>query len=270
MANESEKPLRVIIADDELLARQRIEDLLVREIGVEIAGTASTGTEAVEKIRDLKPDLVFLDVQMPGMSGLQVAEAIGAEAMPATIFVTAFDQFALKAFDVAAIDYLVKPFDDERFAHAFKRARKTIELEEVQKMTKRLLSLLRSGESSGPPALEASPQPKYLERITVELRGQMRVVPVDKVDYITASGPYAELHVGERTFAVRERMQDLDDRLDPDVFMRVHRSVIVRVDRIDVMLRRSGGDYAVRLKDGTELSVSRARRELLEKRLGGS
>ena len=268
MTTESEKPLRVLIADDELLARQRIEDLLAKEQGIEIVGTASTGPETVEKIRSLKPDLLFLDVQMPGMTGLQVVETIGAESMPATIFVTAFDQFALKAFDVAAIDYLVKPFDDERFVHALKRARKMIELEEVQKMTKRLLSLLHVPEGAPPPASEAPPKSKYLERITVEMRGQLRVVPVAKVDYVSASGPYAELHVGDRTFAVRERMQTLEEQLDPDVFFRIHRSAIVRIDRIDTLLRASGGDYAVRLKDGTELSLSRNRREELERRLG--
>ncbi|MEA2235827.1 MAG: two-component system, LytTR family, response regulator [Thermoanaerobaculia bacterium] len=268
MTTESEKTLRVLIADDELLARQRIEDLLAKEHGVEIVGTASTGTEAVEKVRELKPDLLFLDVQMPGLTGLQVAETIGAESMPATIFVTAFDQFALKAFEVAATDYLVKPFDDERFAHALKRARKTIELEEVQKMTKRLLSLLHVPEGSSPARPDTSPKPKYLERITVEMRGQLRVVPVSKVDYVSASGPYAELHVGDRTFAVRERMQTLEEQLDPAVFFRIHRSAIVRLDRIDTLLRASGGDYAVRLKDGTELSLSRNRREELERRLG--
>ena len=246
--------LRVLIADDEPLARQRIEDLLPSS--VELAGTASTGDEAIEKIAELKPDLVFLDVQMPGKSGLQVVEAIG-EAMPATIFVTAFDQFALKAFDVAAVDYLVKPFDDERFAQALRRARKSIELREVEKMTRRLLGFLQE-----------EPKQKFLDRIAVESRGQVRLVPVSRVDYITASGPYAELHVGDKTYALRERMQTLEEQLDPAVFFRTHRSAIVRLDRIDSLLHRPGGDYAVRLKDGTELDVSRARRDELQQRLG--
>ena len=259
---ESEKkPVRVLIADDELLARQRISDLLEKEPDVEIVGTAGDGAEAVEAIRKLKPDLVFLDVQMPGMTGLQVVDAIGAEQMPATIFVTAFDQFALKAFDRAALDYLVKPFDDERFEKAFRRARKMIELKEAGRMTKRLLSLL--GENPQTADAAAGKKDDYLERISVESRGQVRVVPVAKIDYITASGPYAELHVGDRTFAIRERMQTLEERLDPAVFFRIHRSAIVRLDRIDTLLHRPGGDYAVRLKDGTELDVSRARREEL-------
>jgi two-component system LytT family response regulator len=228
--------LRVFIADDEPLAREHIIDRLAHEEEVEVVGTADNGDDAISEIRRLDPDLVFLDVQMPGRSGMKVAEELGDE-MPRTIFVTAFDQYALKAFEVAAVDYLLKPFDDERFHEAFRRARKAI------------------GKSS------------WLQRIPVEMRGQMRVLPVSIIDYITASGPYAELHVEGRTFAVRERMQQLEERLDPDVFMRVHRSVIVRLDRIDVMLRSAGGDYAVRLKDGTELSVSRSRREALEERL---
>ena len=177
--------------------------------------------------------------------------------MPATIFVTAFNQFALKAFDVAALDYLVKPFDDERFAQALHRARKAIDLREVDKMTRRLLQFLHE-----------EPKRKFLDRIAVESRGQVRVVPVAKIDYITASGPYAELHVGDKTYAVRERMQTLEEQLDPEVFFRVHRSAIVRLDRVDALLHRSGGDYALRLKDGTELDVSRARRDELQQRLG--
>jgi two-component system LytT family response regulator len=252
----AEKNLRVLIADDEPPARQRIEDLLAKEQRIEIVGTASTGDEAVAMIRDLKPDLVFLDVQMPGKTGLQVVEAIGAEKMPATIFVTAFDQFALKAFAVAALDYLLKPFDDERFAQSLQRARKSIELREVEAMTRRLLEFLHE-------------EPKqFLDRVAVESRGQVRIVPVAKIDYITASGPYAELHVGDKTFAVRERMQTLEEQLDPSVFFRIHRSAIVRLDRIDTLLHRPGGDYAVRLKDGTELDVSRARRDELGQRLG--
>jgi two-component system LytT family response regulator len=248
------RPLRVMIIDDEPLARDHIADRLVREENVEIVGTADNGDDAVEALRRLQPDLVFLDVQMPGKTGVEVVEALLPEGMPATIFTTAFDQYALKAFELAAVDYLLKPFDDDRFSEAFRRARKAIELQDVELRTRHLLSLLDR-------------KKQWLQRIPVEMRGQMRVVPVEKIDYITASGPYAELHVGERTFAVRERMQDLEEKLDPELFMRVHRSAIVRLDRVDVLLRASGGDYAVRLKDGTELAVSRARREALEQRL---
>jgi two-component system LytT family response regulator len=257
--------VRVLIADDEPLARQHIADRLAHEEGVDIAGEAANGLEAVEKVRTLHPDLVFLDVQMPGLDGLDVVDTIGPDEMPLTIFTTAFDQYALKAFDRAAVDYLLKPFDDERFSQAFRRARKALELREVGRMARRLRDLLHEEEQPTEHATRT-----YLDRIPVESRGQVRVVPVSKIDYITASGPYAELHVGERTFAVRERMQTLEEQLDPSVFLRVHRSAIVRLDRVDAMLRAPGGDYAVRLKDGATVSVSRARRDELERRLGTS
>jgi two-component system, LytTR family, response regulator len=235
--------LRVLIADDEPLARQRIEDLLAKDNDVEFV-TASTGGEAIERIRDGQPDIVFLDVQMPDRNGLEVVKEVGAPNMPVTVFVTAFSRFALDAFDVAAVDYLVKPFDDERFAEAMQRARK------------RAIERRREVRS------------KYLDRIAVESRGQTRVVPVASIDYITASGPYAELHAAGKVFAVRERMQTLEEQLDPEVFFRVHRSAIVKIRLIDSLLHRPGGDYAVRLKDGTELDLSRARREELQERLG--
>lgn len=237
--------MRVVVVDDEPLARQRIEDLLAHEPDITLVASVGTGNEAVDVIREEHPDLVFLDVQIPGLNGIDVVRTIGAEAMPLVIFTTAYDRFAVTAFELAAVDYLVKPFDDDRFAEALRRARKAL-----RPMT--------------PDAHE------YLTRIPVELRGQMRVVPVDLIDYITASGPYAELHVGERTFAIRERMQTLEEQLDPNVFFRVHRSVIVRLDRIDTLRKASGGDYAVRLKNGTELSVSRSRREELEAKLLGT
>lgn len=262
-------PLRVLIVDDESLARQRLQDLLGREPGVEIVGTAAGGEAAISAIRNLSPQLVFLDVQMPGKTGLDVVREVGPERMPPTIFVTAYDQYALKAFELAAVDYLVKPFDDERFEQAFRRARRLIELEEVGRLSDRLRELLAAGQS---PAQEqsggASPQRGYLERVAVEMRGQVRVVPVEQIDYITASGPYAELHVGDKTYVIRERMQTLEERLDPERFFRVHRSAIVRLELIEALLRDPGGDYAVRLRNGVRLDVSRSRVEQLERWMG--
>lgn len=258
--------LRVLIADDEALARQRLEDLLRKEDGVEIAGTAEDGPGAVEAIKSQHPDLVFLDIQMPGRTGLEVVHDVGPENMPPTIFVTAFDHYALAAFDVAAVDYLVKPFDDERFEQAFRRARRMIELNEVGRLTEQLRELLRAEERVK--AHASTPQTAYLERIAVEMRGQVRVVPVETIDYITASGPYAEIHVGDKTYVIRERMQTLEERLDPSRFFRIHRSVIVRLERIDSLLREPGGDYAVHLRSGARLSVSRNRVEPLEQWMG--
>ena len=264
------KPLRILVADDELLARERLLDLLRHEPDVEVAGTADNGVAAIEAIRSLHPDLVFLDVQMPGKTGLDVVREIGIAAMPATIFVTAFDQYALRAFDLAAVDYLVKPFDDERFEQAFRRARRMVELEELGKLRQQLLSVLQgSGTPAQDTAVAAAPAASpYLERIAVEMRGKVRVVPVDQIDYITASGPYAELHVGDRTYIIRETMQTLEERLDPKHFIRIHRSGIVRLGLVETLLRGAGGDYEVQLKGGLRLPVSRSRREELERRLG--
>jgi two-component system, LytTR family, response regulator len=253
------RPIRVLIVDDEPLARQRLEDLLRATAGVEILGFAENGEAAIASIRSLAPDLVFLDVQMPGKTGLDVVREIGPKRMPATVFVTAYDRYALQAFDAAALDYLVKPFDDERFEQALERARQLIELQEVGKLSAQLMTMLRD---------DGAPKPSYLERIAVEMRGQVRVVPVGEIDYVTASGQYAEVHAGEKTYVIRERMQTLEERLDPSVFFRVHRSAIVRLDRIETLLRDAGGDYAVRLKNGTQLSVSRSRIDALEKWIG--
>jgi two-component system LytT family response regulator len=261
------KPLRVLIVDDEPLARQRLEDLLRGEPGVEIVGTAGDGAAAIDAIRTLRPDLVFLDVQMPGVTGLDVVRAVGPAAMPATIFVTAYDQYALKAFELAAVDYLVKPFDDERFEQAFRRAQRMIELEEMGRLREQLLVLLQGGAGAAPGPAPGAASP-YLERIAVEMRGKVRVVPVADIDFILASGPYAELHVGDRRYVIREAMQTLEERLDPARFMRIHRSVIVRLELVDTLLRGAGGDYEVQLKSGIRLRVSRSRREALERRLG--
>lgn len=261
------KKLRVLIADDEPLARQRLEDLVGMEAGVELVGTVDNGRAAVEAIRSLAPDLLFLDIQMPGLTGVEVVREIGPEAMPVTIFVTAYDQYALHAFDLAALDYLLKPFEDERFEQAVARARELLRLREVGVLTERLTRLLREEGAEAPPA-RREPAPAYLERIAVETRGQVRVVPVEQIDFITASGPYAELHVGDDVHLIRERMQTLEERLDPDAFFRIHRSIIVRLDEVEVLLNHGGGDYAVRLKSGRLLSVSRSRRDELEQRLG--
>ena len=268
------QPIRVLIVDDEPLARQRLEDLLRAEPDVEIVASVDNGTTAVESVRSLHPDIVFLDVQMPGKTGIDVVREVGADAMPLTIFVTAYDRYALQAFDLAAVDYLVKPFDDERFEQAFHRARRYVELEEIGELRERLLAVLEPGQRN--PSTAASPVmhgesnagAPYLERIAVEMRGKVRVVPVAPIEYVTASGPYVELHTSERAYLIREAIQTLEQRLDPSRFLRIHRSIIVRVDLIDTFHRGAGGDYEVQLKSGARLRVSRSRREELERRLG--
>ena len=257
--------IRALIVDDEPLARRRLRDLLARHEGVEVVGEATHGEGAVAEIRDLDPDLVFLDIQMPHKSGFDVVREIGPDAMPLTIFVTAYDQHALQAFEVAAVDYLVKPYDDERFDQALARARRMLQLEEAGDIARRLRAVLEGGGAPAGGARRASP---YVERIAVESRGRVTVVPVERIDYITAEGAYAVLHADGDRYSVRERMQTLEERLDPAVFFRIHRSSIVRIDRIEVLLKGAGGDYDVRLRDGTDLSVSRGRVQDLQRRIG--
>jgi two-component system LytT family response regulator len=251
--------LRVLVVDDEPLGRQRLLDLLADEVDLNVT-TADSGRAAVASIRAARPDLVFLDVQMPGLTGLDVVRTIGAESMPATVFVTAYDRHAIDAFELAAIDYLLKPFEDERFRQALERARRVIRLRGVDEARGRLITLLGG---APPPA-----GPGYQERIAVEMRGQVRVVPVDRVDFIEADGPYAVVHAGGESFVIRERMQVLEERLDPARFIRVHRSTIVQLDRVEALLVARGGDYAARLRDGTRIRVARGRRDILAAALG--
>jgi len=258
------EPLRVLVVDDEPLGRERLLDLLADEPDVEVVGTAGSGRAAVAAIRASSPDVVFLDVQMPGLTGLDVVREITPEAMPVTVFVTAYDRHALDAFDLAALDYLLKPFEDDRFRQALVRAREAVRLREVDALRGRLLTLLATGGD----ALTAPAREAYLERIAVEMRGQLRVVPVERIDYIEADGPYAVLHAGEERFVLRERMQTLEERLDPARFIRVHRSTIVQLDRVEALLVARGGDYAARLRDGTRIRVARGRRDALAERLG--
>jgi len=256
------KPLRVLIADDERLARQRLEDLLRYEDNVEIVGRTDNGLATIAAVRELEPDIVFLDIQMPGKTGLEVVREIGPDDMPPVIFTTAYDH-AVTAFDLAAIDYLIKPFDDERFEKAFRRARKMIELNQVSKLSDELRALLRAGADK-----PGTAKSQYLERIAVEMRGQVRVVPVKQIDYMVASGPYVELYVADKRYLIRERMQTLEERLDPAKFFRIHRSAIVRLDLIETLIKNPGGDYGVQLKGGVKLKVSRSRFESLETLLG--
>jgi len=262
----SPSPVRTLIVDDEPLARERLHELLDDRPDVVVVGEAEDGLKAAEAIREKDLDLVFLDVQMPGLNGIDVIEEVGREAMPVTVFVTAYDQYAIKAFDLAAADYLLKPFDDERFERAFERARDRIVDQDPDAISRRLLRMLREKD----PSLleEEDAEEPYLERIAVQGRGKARIVSVDDITHITADGSYAELHTSSDTHVIRERMKTLASRLDPAEFVRVHRSAIVRLDEVELILRSGGGNYAVRLTDGTTVSVSRGRIEDLQERLG--
>lgn len=264
-ARGGDVPLRVLIVDDEALAVQRVEDLL-REVEESLSvQVAHSGEAAIEAIADFDPDIVFLDIQMPGGTGLDVVRSVGPGSMPVTVFVTAHDEFAVQAFELAAVDYLLKPYSDERFEEAFRRAHARVDMEDADALREQLRMVLETGAGGGARGPGAS---SYLKRIAVQKRGRLRVVPVDEVDRIVANGVYAELHAGQETHLVRTSLTTLEERLDPEVFFRIHRSAIVRVDEIQMLLREGGGSYLVQLKDGTTLPVGRSRREELELRLG--
>lgn len=198
------------------------------------------------------------------MDGFDVLARVGPERIQAIIFVTAFDQYALKAFDVHALDYLLKPYDDERFAHALNRAKSQIEAREIDRLSKRLLALLEDRDSE---RKRPRQETNYLTRVMIKVSGRVTLLKVDEIDFIEADGNYAKLHVGRKAHLLREKMHDLEGRLDPAKFVRIHRSVIVNLDRIKEMHPHFNGDYIVVLEDGRKLRLSRTRRENLEARL---
>lgn len=251
------KKIRTLIVDDEPLARERLASLLQAEKDVEVVGQCRDGEEAVTAIHDHNPDLVFLDVQMPQMNGFEVIESIGTEKMPLVIFVTAYDQHALKAFQVRALDYLLKPFDRERFADALARARKQMERDETGDIGRRLLALVKDLRRDQP----------RTERLVVKSGGRLFFLRTDEIDWIEAAGNYVRLHVGTTSHLLRETMNAIEGRLDPEKFFRIHRSRIVNMERIQELQPWLNGEYAVLLRTGTRLTLSRGYREKLQERL---
>lgn len=252
--------LRALVADDEPLARETVSLLLETVDDISVGWEARDGKEAVDAIRQHQPDLVFLDIQMPHLDGFGVVETIGPEAMPATVFVTAYDQHALRAFDVAAVDYLVKPYDDARFHRALDRVRTLCAPRQPDdKLATRLQDLLSA--TAAPPA---SP-----DRLLVRDGNKLSVVLTESVDWAEAAGDYVALHVGPRTHLLRETMSGLEERLDHR-FVRVHRSAMVNVERVRDVRLTSSGDARVFLRDGTEIRASRRYWKDLEARLGGA
>jgi two-component system, LytTR family, response regulator len=252
------KKIKVLVADDEPLARERLAGLLSQEADIEVVGQARDGEEAVTAIHDDSPDLVFLDVQMPQMNGFDVIEAVGSDKMPLVIFVTAYDQHALKAFQVRALDYLLKPFDRERFKDALGRARKQLERDENGDLGRRLLALVKDLRRD---------QPKS-DRLVVKSGGRLFFLRTDEIDWVEAAGNYVRLHVGPGSHLLRETMNAIEGRLDPEKFFRIHRSRIVNMERIQELQPWLNGEYAVLLRTGTRLTLSRGYREKLQDRLG--
>jgi two-component system, LytTR family, response regulator len=255
--------IKTLIVDDEPLARRNLRVLLEKDSQIEIVDECRNGQEAVQAINTHAPDLIFLDIQMPEMDGLEVLARVGPEQIQAIIFVTAFDQYALKAFEVHALDYLLKPFDDERFALALERAKSQIAASEIDKLSQRLLALLEDRKSER----KGTDEQTYLTRLMIKTSNRMMLLKVEEIDFIEADGNYAKLHAGRKTHLLREKMNDLEGRLDPAKFVRIHRSIIVNLDRIKEMQPHFNGDYIVVLDDGRQLRLSRSRRENLEAKL---
>jgi two-component system LytT family response regulator len=271
-------PIRVLIVDDELLAREGLRKLCERDPEIEVVGECSDGRAAVAVIEQVEPDLLLLDIQMPNMDGFEVLGAVGPERMPHVIFVTAYDQFALRAFEVHALDYLLKPFSDKRFFAALARAKQAIHQAGQSDLRARLLALLEGigleGQSIGEPAqarLNAgTATPSFLSRIAVKDRGRVVLVRTDEIDWIEAADYCAKLHVREKGYVIRESLKSLAERLDPARFFAVSRSAIVNLDRIREIQPFARGSHIVILNDGTRVTLSRKRREVLERRLGQS
>ena len=268
----TQAPLRVVVVDDEPLARSGMAGLLARDPDVSVVAECADGREAVDAIARLRPDLVLLDVQMPEMDGFEVLRELGPRRLPFVVFVTAFDRFALRAFEVAAVDYLLKPFDDERFAMAMGRAKHAVRNAEVGELGRRVMALLErgGGDASPSPAEAARPEPAgHATRLTVKGSGRTVFVRVDEVDWIEADDYYAKLHVAGKTHLLRETMGSLEGRLDPQRFFRVHRSAIVNLDRVREVQFLFRGEHVVILHDGTKLKLSRGRLDRLEAMLAG-
>lgn len=242
--------VRTIIVDDEDLARERLRHLLESEEAVEIVGEAADGRSAIALIETKRPDLAFLDVQMPELTGFEVLEALEEKDRPNIIFVTAHDQFALKAFDVHAVDYLLKPFDRERFQTALRRALQKVQRPDVS-------AVLR----------EVRPA-KPADRLLVKTTGRVLLIKIDEIDWIEAADNYINLHVGKETHMMRETMNSVEGRLPPEKFMRISRSTIVNLERIQELQPMFHGEYIVLLRNGTKLTLSRGYRDKLDLLLG--
>jgi two-component system LytT family response regulator len=267
-----QQKIRVVVVDDEELGRDRLESLLTEHPDMEVVGTASDGRAAVEVIEREQPDLVFLDVQMPEMDGFEVVEALELDRMPAIVFVTAYDAHALRAFEVHALDFLVKPFDQARFEKALEHVRGQItrgsRSPEMQRddgggatlvpMDERLLAVLE----------ELRAQRNFPERLIVKTAGRVFFVRVEDVDWVEASGNYVKVHAKGEAHLIRESMKNMEARLDPKRFVRIHRSAIVNIDRIKELEPWFHGEYIVIMRDGTRLTASRVFSDRLSAMIG--
>ncbi len=241
-AEYKRRRIRALVVDDEPLARSNIKLLLSRDPGIDVIAECDSGLHALKVIPQERPDLLFLDVQMPECDGFEVLERLPTNPLPATVFVTAYDQYALKAFEAGALDYLLKPFDDQRFYRALERAKQKI--------------------------AGASDTPKRTDRFLVRGTGQVWFIKTTDIDWIEAADYYSCLHVGTKTHLLRRSMNELEQELDENRFCRIHRSSIVNLERVEGLKMSAEGEYDVVLNNGVNLRVSRSYRKLLQARLG--
>jgi two-component system LytT family response regulator len=247
-------PIRALIVDDEPLARKGVAQLVEPVEDLTVVAEAADGPQAVRRIREYEPDLVFLDVQMPEMTGLEVVREVGVDQMPLTIFVTAYDEYALDAFEAQALDYLLKPIDEERFAEALDRARSQLRQVEAGALGDQLRGLLRQYAEEEEEDEDASPA---IERFTVRSRKRIYFIDAEDVQWIESEGDYVALHDGEEAHLVRKTMKELEERLDPDRFLRIHRSYIVNTDYVEELRPLDHGTYRLIMAAGTPLKSSR-------------
>ena len=245
--------VRTLVVDDEPLARDKIRLLLEKDPDIEIVGEAANGQDAVEMIERHCPDLVFLDIQMPGLDGFGVLKKVGPDRVPGIVFVTAYDQYALQAFDVHALDYLLKPFAAKRFNETLQRAKEQLRSRPGGALTQQILSLLGG----------LGTVHRYLERLVVKSSGRVYFLKVEDIDWIEAAGNYLNIHIGTQAHLLRETMNNLETQLEPRKFVRIHRSTLVNIERIKELSPLFHGDYVVTLSTGTRLTLSRSYRENL-------
>ncbi len=268
------EPIRAVIVDDEPAARDVVVTLLAEHPQIEVVGQAGNGRSAMEVVRRTRPDLLFLDIQMPDDDGFGVLEALGAEVPRGVVFVTAHDEHAIRAFDVHALDYLLKPFGRPRFAAAVTRALERLDALDALTLQRTLASMAddrRAGSSrplEAPPAASGATEPGSIRRLGVRTGSKVTLVEVDDIDWIEALGDYARIHVGKGTHLIGQSMQALEEGLDGAGFLRIHRSSIVRVARIRELHRESDGGGTIVLADGIRLRVARGRWEALQAALG--
>jgi len=247
--------IRTLVVDDEPLARERLRSLLAQEPEVEVVGECGDGCQAVRAIEELGPDLVFLDVEVPNLDGFHILESVGADRLPAVVFVTAYEQYALRAFDVRAVDYVLKPFGRERLQRALARARAQIAHVKSSDLSGQLAALVEG---------ERPRKAPFLRRVVIKENGRLLLLRTADIDWVEASGNYVRLHLGAESHLLREKMSGLESRLDPEQFLRIHRSTIVNIERIKELQPWFHGDYLVVLHDGRQLTMSAGYREKLD------